>query len=103
MTTYLIEVKYNADAWAAWIRGPHSCAPKIESTLSALGGHLIGFWWASAEFDSLLLADLPDGAALAAFRTFATSLGGIHSFQAVPLLSDEAGVAAIARAGALRQ
>lgn len=102
MTTYMIEVKYNADAWAAWIRGPHSCAPKIEATLSGLGGHLIGFWWASAAFDSLLLAELPDTAALAAFRTFATSLGGIHTFEAMPLLSDEEGVAAIARAAGLR-
>lgn len=103
MTTYQIEVMYNADAWTAWIRGPHSCAPKVEAVLSSLGGRLIGFWWASAEFDSLLLAELPDAAALAAFRTFAASLGGIHSLRAVALLSDEEGVAAIARAGSLGQ
>ncbi len=101
MTTYQIEVTYNQDAWAAWIRGPHSCAPKIEATLAGLAGRLIGFWWAGASFDSLLLAELPDDSALAAFRTFAMSLGGIDSLRAVPLLSDEAGIAAIARAGTL--
>lgn len=101
MTTYQLQVTYNQDAWAAWVRGPHSCAPKIEATLATLGGRLIGFWWATAEFDSLLLAELPDASALAAFRVFAMSLGGIASLRAVPLLTDEAGLAAIARAGKL--
>ncbi|MDD5367781.1 MAG: GYD domain-containing protein [Anaerolineaceae bacterium] len=101
MTTYMIEVRYNAEAWAAWIRGPHSCAPKIEAMLSGLGGRLISFWWANAAFDSLLLIELPDSAALASFRAFAASLGGIQSLQATPLLSDKEGLAAITRAGAL--
>ncbi len=101
MTTYQLLVTYNADAWSAWVRGPHSCAPKIEATLANLGGRLIGFWWANEEFDSLLLLELPDEGALAAFRTFAMSLGGIASLRAVPLLSDEAGIAAIARARGL--
>lgn len=103
MTTYQIEVTYNADAWGAWIREPHSCAPKIEGVLSRLGGRLINFWWASGEFDSLLLVELPDAAALSTFKTFAASLGGISSLRAVPLLSDEEGVAAVARASLLGQ
>lgn len=56
--------------------------------LAGLGGRLISFWWGSAAFDSLLLVELPDATALAAFRTFATSLGGIDSLKAVSLLSD---------------
>lgn len=103
MTTYLIDVTYNADAWAAWIRTPHSCAPKIEALLTNLRGRLIGFWWANAGFDSLLLVELPDAAALLTFRAYAASMGGIDTVRAVPLLSDQEGVAAMARAGAHSQ
>lgn len=101
MQTYALEVTYGATAWAAWVQGPHSCAAKIAATLADLGGRLVGFWWANADFDSFLLVELPDAAALTSFRAFVSSLGGVERMRATGLISDDEGVAAVGRAASL--
>jgi uncharacterized protein with GYD domain len=77
--------------------------PRIEATLARLGGRLVGFWWTLGEVDSMILIELPDAAALTAFKAFAASLGGFHTFRVVPLLSDELAIQALGQAATLRR
>ena len=99
MASYLIQVTYNSDAWAALLKHPQDRTEAVAKTAEKLGGKIESFWMAFGEYDVVGVIDMPDAIAAAAFGMAIAAGGACKHVKTTPLLSIAEGVKAMKKAG----
>jgi uncharacterized protein with GYD domain len=99
MSTYLFQGCYTSAAIAAMVQKPEDRSAVVRGLIEGFGGKLEGFWLAFGEHDFVVIAQLPDNQAAAAFALVATAGGAVNNFKTVPLLTWAEGMNAFKKAG----
>jgi uncharacterized protein with GYD domain len=98
MAFYLIQVAYKDTAAKVLIKNPQRREDVIKKACASLGGKMHSFFFCLGEYDVVVIAELPDNAAAAAFALATASKGAISKFHTTALLSAAEGVAAMKKA-----
>ncbi len=97
MATYMLQVAYTPEAWARLVSNPQDRSEAIRPAIEALGGRVIGFWNTFGEYDVVVILEMPDNVAAAAFAIAAAAGGALKALKTTPLLTPEEGVEALRR------
>lgn len=100
MPSYLIQVAYTPDAWAAMVKQPQNRLEAVRPVVEKLGGKFEHAWLAFGEYDIIGVVELPDNTNAAAFSMAAAAGGALKAFKTTPLLSVDEGVEAMRKAQA---
>ena len=60
MPSYLIQLSYNAETLASFIKKPNDRTPVITKLAEKLGGTLVGSWFSFGDYDAVIIIDGPD-------------------------------------------
>jgi|SRR5690242_2345950 uncharacterized protein with GYD domain len=99
MAHFLVQVAYSPEAWASLLKKPQNRIGVVSAAVEKLGGKLINGWLSFGEYDTVVLLDMPDNIAAAAFAAAIAAGGSCKSIKTTPLLSADEGVAAMKKAG----
>ncbi len=98
MAHYLIEAGYTPEAWKTMLKKPQDRMKVVRPVIEKLGGSLVGAWFAFGEHDLVLVVQMPDNVAMAAFSLAAAAGGALRSIKTTPLLDTTEGLGAMKRA-----
>jgi uncharacterized protein with GYD domain len=96
--SYLIQVAYAPDAWAAMVKKPQNRLEAVRPVVEKLGGKFEHAWLAFGEYDIVGVVELPENTDAAAFSMAVAAGGAVKAFKTTPLLSVEEGVEAMRKA-----
>jgi uncharacterized protein with GYD domain len=99
MPSYLLQVSYSAEAWAAMIKHPQDRIEAVRKSVEKLGGHITGGWLAFGDYDIVAILEMPDNVSAAAFAMAAAAGGACKHVKTTPLLSVDDAKAAMQKAG----
>jgi uncharacterized protein with GYD domain len=99
MPSYLVQVSYGPEAWAAFVKNPQNRGETIRKAVEGMGGKVGSFWLAFGDYDAVAIFEMPDNVSAAAFAIAASAGGACKSIKTTPLLSPEEGVDAMKKAG----
>ena len=60
MPSYLIQLSYNAETLASFIKKPTDRTPVISKLAEKLGGKLVGSWFSFGDYDAVIIIEGPD-------------------------------------------
>ena len=98
MPSYLIQVAYQPDAWAAMIKDPHSRLEAVRPAVEKLGGRFDQAWLAFGDYDLVGIVEMPGNTDAAAFALAVAAGGACKAFKTTPLLSMQEGIEAMGKA-----
>ena len=98
MPSYLIQVAYTPDAWAAMVKAPQNRLEAVRPVVEKLGGKFEHVWLAFGEYDIVGVVEMPENTDAAAFAMATAAGGGLKAFKTTPLLSVEEGLEAMRKA-----
>ena len=91
MPQYLGRFSYSAASVQAMVQSPQDREAAAREVVEALGGRLLGFWFALGEFDGVFIAELPDNATATSLAMIVGGTGAMAHFETTALLGmDEA-------------
>jgi uncharacterized protein with GYD domain len=96
--TYLIQLAYTPDAWAAMVKQPQNRLEAVRPMVEKLGGKFQHAWLAFGEYDIVGVIELPENTDAAAFAMAVGAGGAAEAFKTTPLLSVEEGIEAMRKA-----
>ena len=99
MASYLLQVAYTPQAWAALIKNPQDRTEVLRPVVEKLGGSFQSAYFAFGDYDVVAVMDLPQNVDAAAFSIAAAAGGAIKSIKTTPLMSVADGIAALQKAG----
>ena len=76
MTSYLLQVAYTPEAWAAMVKNPQDRSQAVQGAVEALGGNMERFWMAFGDYDIVGIVQMPDTVSAAAFSMAVAAGGG---------------------------
>ena len=98
MPNYLIQVGYNTSGLAGLVKEPQDRIEKVTPAIEALGGRVECAYYAFGEHDIVLICDMPDNSAAAAFALAVGAGGTVGSYKTTVLLTPEEAVQAMTKA-----
>ncbi len=98
MPSYLIQLAYTSDAWAAMVKQPQNRLEAVRPIVEKLGGKFEHAWLAFGEYDIVGVVEMPENIDAAAFAMAVAAGGAAKAFNTTPLLSVEEGVEAMRKA-----
>jgi len=99
MAEYLLQLSYNAPAWAAMVKRPVNRVDAVRKSVEKLGGTIKGFWMSFGDHDLVGILEMPDNVSAAAFAMAIAAGGACHHVKTTPLLSVDEGMTAMKKAG----
>lgn len=87
MASYLLQVTYGADAWAAMLKHPQDRTEAVKKVVEKLGGKLGACYFAFGEHDLLGFFEMPDNISSAAFGMAVAAGGACKHVKITPLIS----------------
>ena len=99
MPSYLLQVSYSAEAWAAMIKRPQDRIEAVRKSIEKLGGSITGGWLSFGDYDVIAILEMPDNTSAAAFAMAAAGGAACKSIKTTPLLSIDEAKAAMQKAG----
>jgi uncharacterized protein with GYD domain len=99
MASYLLQVAYTPQAWAALLKNPQDRTQVLRPVLEKLGGRFETAYFAFGEYDVVAVLDLPGDIDAAAFSIAAAAGGAIKSIKTTPLMTIAEGISALEKAG----
>ena len=101
MPHYMVQAAYTPETCAALSKNPQDRFAAIRPAFEAVGGRLEQFYFCFGDYDVVLIAELPDNVAAAAVAIAAFGRGTTRAIKTTPLLSNEDGIEAMRRSGAV--
>lgn len=98
MPTYLTAFKQTAETWSNLVSNPADRRESLGPVVEALGGKLLGYWYAFGEIDGYALIEAPDDVTAAALLVKVAASGAL-SASTTKLLTVEEAMEAMRRAG----
>ena len=99
MPSYMLQLSYSAEAWAALIKNPQDRVKAVNKVVGKLGGKVEAFWASFGDHDLVGVIDMPDNVSAAAFAVSIAAGGACKNVKTTPLLSIEEAVEAMKKAG----
>ena len=99
MPSYLLQLSYTAEAWAAMIETPQDRVKAVSKVVEKLGGKIEGFWGSFGDYDLVGVVKMPDNVAAAAFAVSIAGGGACKAVKTTPLISISDAVDAMKKAG----
>jgi uncharacterized protein with GYD domain len=99
VASYLYQISYSSEAWAALVKLPQDRIAAVRKVVEKLGGKVETFWFAFGDYDLVGVIDMPDNVSAAAFSVAVAAGGACKDVKTTPLLSIEEGLAAMKKAG----
>ena len=99
MPSYMLQLSYSAEAWAALIKNPQDRTKAVSKVAAKLGGKVEAFWASFGDHDLVGVIDMPDNVSAAAFAVAIAAGGACKNVKTTPLLSIEEAVDAMKKAG----
>jgi len=99
MSVYMFQSTFTSDAWAGLAKTPQNRGEAVRPAIEQLGGKLISYYFSFGEYDSVVIAELPDNASAAAASIAAAAGGAIKAIKTTPLMTAEEGMEAMGKAG----
>src|SRR4029453_14114332 len=99
MPHYLIQVGYNPRGLEALVKEPQDRIEKVRPAVEAMGGRIECAYYAFGDHDIVLICEMPDNAAAAAFALAVGAGGTVGSYKTTVLLTPEEAVQAMSKAG----
>jgi uncharacterized protein with GYD domain len=96
--TFLIQLAYTSDAWAAMVNQPQNRLEAVRPVVEKLGGKFEHAWLAFGEYDIVGVVEMPENTDAAAFAMAIAAGGAAKTFKTTPLLSVEEGIEAMRKA-----
>jgi uncharacterized protein with GYD domain len=97
----MFQATFNSEAWAGLIKNPSDVGERNRALIEALGGRLVGAWFAFGEYDVVMIVEFPDNISVAAAAITAIAGGAGTAFKTTVLLSVEESIAVMEKAGSL--
>lgn len=101
MPSYLIQLSYNPEVLAGFIKRPVDRTEAISKLATKIGGTLVGSWFSFGDYDAVIIIDGPDNVSAAACSMAVSASGAFKAFKTTPLLGIAEGMAAMKKAGTL--
>ena len=102
MPIYMMQGAYTAESWAAQLKNPQNRVEEVgRAACEAVGGKLIGGWYAFGEYDLVIIADVPDNQAASAIALALGAGGALKAAKTTVLMTGAEGVAAMRKADAV--
>ena len=98
MASYLLQVGYTPEAWAAMIRNPQDRSAAVKAPIEKLGGRIERFWMSFGDYDVVSVVEMPDSVSAAAFSMAISAGGACRAVRTTPLLSQAEGMEAMKKA-----
>lgn len=98
MGYYLVQVAYTPEAWASLVKSPQNRLEAVAPVVERLGGKVEGAWLAFGDYDTIVIARMPDNVSAAAFSMAVTAGGAVRTCKTTPLMTPEEGVEAMRKA-----
>ena len=98
MQSFLIQVTYTPEAWAAMVKNPQNRLEAVRPAVEKLGGKFDHAWLAFGDYDLIGIIHMPDYVDAAAFSIAAAAGGACKALKTTPLLGLEEGIEAMRRA-----
>ena len=95
MATYLTAFSHTADTWAKLLANPEDRRKTLDPVLQALGGKMLGYWYAFGESDGYVLFEAPDDVAAASLLVRVAAAGAFTKVSTTKLMTVEEGLAAM--------
>jgi len=95
--TFLIQLAYTPDAWAAMVNQPQNRLEAVRPVVEKLGGKFEHARLAFGEYDIVGVVETPENTDAAAFAMAIAAGGAAKTFKTTPLLSVEEGIEAMSR------
>ena len=101
MPLYLTRFSYTPATWSKLIKNPEDRRPAATQYIEAVGGKMLGFWYAFGDHDAYTLWEAPDNVSMAATALAISGGGALSSFQTTVLLTVEDTLAALKKASTI--
>jgi uncharacterized protein with GYD domain len=98
MASYMIQVAYTPEAWASLVKNPQNRMEAVRPVIERLGGRIEGSWLSFGEYDTIVVAQMPDNASAAALSMAVSAGGAVKAMKTTPLMSAEEGQEAMKKA-----
>lgn len=98
MASYLLQVGYTPEAWAAMIAKPQDRSAAIQGAVEKLGGKVERFWLSFGDYDVVGVVDMPDSVSAAAFSMAVAAGGACRAVKTTALLTSTEGMEAMKKA-----
>jgi uncharacterized protein with GYD domain len=98
---YLIKFGQTPETWERLMRNPEDRRGPVAQMTEALGGKLVGYWYAFGEEDGYVLVEAPDNISAAAEAVAVAASGALRSVSTTVLLTVEEMLDALAKARAV--
>jgi len=99
MASYLLQLSYSSEAWAAMVKHPENRVEAVGKVVEKLGGSIGGFWMSFGEHDLIGILEMPDNVSAAAFAIAIAAGGACRNVKTTPLMTLEEGLKAMKKAG----
>ena len=99
MPLYMTQFAYTSEAWAALTQNPENRGETIGRLAESMGGRMLSFYNSFGEYDLVVIYEAPDESTAAAIVLAAVSPGHLSKVKTTVLLSAEAGMEAMRKAG----
>lgn len=99
MPTYLYQAAYTSQAWAGQVKNPTNRLAAVAKMIEDSGGKVVASYYAFGPHDVVIIAEMPDNTAAAAFSIAVAAAGAVSHLRTTPLMTPDEGVAAIRAAG----
>ena len=99
MPSYLIQVGYTPEAWAAMAKKPQDRIEAVRPAIEKMGGKVVAGYLAFGEYDLIAIVDMPDNVSAAAFSVAAAAGGAVRAIRTTPLMTTKEGVDVMKKAG----
>jgi len=99
MGSYMVEVSYTPEAWAAQLKSPQNRIDAIKPLIERNGAKITGAWYAFGDADLILIVEGGDNVTTAASVLVAAAGGAVSSIKTTVLMSIDDGLTAIKQAG----
>ena len=99
MPSYLLQVAYASEGWAALVKNPQDRTKVVRQPIEKLGGRVNDFWFSFGDYDVVGVVEFPDNVSAAAIAIAFAAGGACKSVRTTPLLTSAEAIEAIKKAG----
>ncbi len=98
MATYLLQIAYTPEAWAAMAKNPQDRIAAVRPSIEKMGGKITSGYLCFGDYDLVAIMEMPTNVDAAAFAISVAAGGACSKVHTTPLLSTRDGVAAMKKA-----
>jgi uncharacterized protein with GYD domain len=87
----MVQAAYTSNAWSKLVQRPENRMEALKPVIEALGGSLLGWYYAFGEYDVVVLFEVPSHINAAAVSMAIGAGGAVKEIKTIPLMSPEDG------------